>query len=594
MTKLRKKKRYSIGKKIYKMDRKVGDERGAFSAETANEDTAPSRAKKQRQISSNNSVDDAICESQSAGTGLRNTLHGDIFQLKLLMLFLVRGIHLKYNKFQLSTEMPGQGGKFDDLVFHYQNAPQGEYRYRYLQAKHKQSDDKRIKESDLINETDGDYSLQKYFRSYRNDIDNRGQNVQDCTICTNIGFDDKLLGSDKFKLTLIKSVDEIFAMEQEPNFKEPARYRLKKTPFLKNLLYGSSELHHLAKKLLEYAGNQKKITLTNIFKTYHIDLVQKNVIDRVSWKFHQDFIKNTNLSPNARQFRDIIYKLWSIKKKGDTKFDDYLDALKFICSEGFGTNKDPSDKELNDVVTEKQIDDFLDKLVFAVDMPDEVRLGIILTKEVGQHFQLRECDFQSSFILEKMLDWFKLKLGNQMTQENNLFEQTRQKMVALRATAFSIDFRSKYLPPFFRESFQYQEATISNKARDLEEFLNSSEENKILKISTRSSRCTTLKILSALETLPRFQNLDDGYLMIKSNHLIKRKHMKEWVQGAMKENKSHEILVIIGDSPGQITGYQQELMPHDPTEKFRKKMIFICSQDFVETDEFERDESTFL
>jgi hypothetical protein len=53
---------------MYKRDRKVGDQTGAFSAEAANEDTAPSRAKKQRQISSNNSVDDAICESQS-GTG---------------------------------------------------------------------------------------------------------------------------------------------------------------------------------------------------------------------------------------------------------------------------------------------------------------------------------------------------------------------------------------------------------------------------------------------------------------------------------------------------------------------------------------------
>ena len=120
-------------------------------------------------------------------------------------------------------------------------------------------------------------------------------------------------------------------------------------------------------------------------------------------------------------------------------------------------------------------------------MPDEVRLGQILNKEVGQHFKLRECDFQSSFLLEKMLDWFKKKQGTTMitklndptTEGIHLFQQTRLKMMALRATSFSIDFKEKYLPSFFRESYQFKEETIAEIANQLDELLNSTKKDKM-------------------------------------------------------------------------------------------------------------------
>jgi hypothetical protein len=45
-------------------------------------------------------------------SGKKNTFHGNAFQLKLLMLFLIRGIASDY-QFHLGTEIPGLGGKFD-------------------------------------------------------------------------------------------------------------------------------------------------------------------------------------------------------------------------------------------------------------------------------------------------------------------------------------------------------------------------------------------------------------------------------------------------------------------------------------------------
>lgn len=69
--------------------------RAATSSAAANDDAAQNDKK----LRDNNSTDDdATFELQSTsgtGAGLRNSQHGNIFQLKLLMLFLFRGIHLK-------------------------------------------------------------------------------------------------------------------------------------------------------------------------------------------------------------------------------------------------------------------------------------------------------------------------------------------------------------------------------------------------------------------------------------------------------------------------------------------------------------------
>ena len=50
----------------------------------------------------------------SSSIGLKSSLHGDIYQLKLLILFLQRGLDQGYS-FRLATEMDA-AEKFDDLA----------------------------------------------------------------------------------------------------------------------------------------------------------------------------------------------------------------------------------------------------------------------------------------------------------------------------------------------------------------------------------------------------------------------------------------------------------------------------------------------
>lgn len=51
-------------------------------------------------------------------SGLKRTLHGTIYQLKVLMLFAYRAYHFKYEDFKLATEM-NRAEKFDDVVLEY-------------------------------------------------------------------------------------------------------------------------------------------------------------------------------------------------------------------------------------------------------------------------------------------------------------------------------------------------------------------------------------------------------------------------------------------------------------------------------------------
>ena len=108
------------------------------------------------------------------GGKLSDKDHGNRFESKLLFLFFIRAINKGY-QFHLGAELAKFGGKFDDLIFvkdyHDQNQS-----FLYLQAKHKYEKPKSDKSSkktisiasvDLLDDNKGNFSLTKYFHSYR-------------------------------------------------------------------------------------------------------------------------------------------------------------------------------------------------------------------------------------------------------------------------------------------------------------------------------------------------------------------------------------------------------------------------------------------
>lgn len=123
-------------------------------------------------------------------SGLRLNFHGPIYQIKLLALFVNRALRYGY-EFSLASEMD-YAESLDDIVFTYNNLDQ--QIWRFVQAKHKQSIDKKITISELISNDSGrDFSLQKYFISFCkiNSNESFGNEAvfEDFTIITNTEFD---------------------------------------------------------------------------------------------------------------------------------------------------------------------------------------------------------------------------------------------------------------------------------------------------------------------------------------------------------------------------------------------------------------------
>ncbi len=210
-----------------------------------------------------------------AASGLKRSLHGAVYQLKLLMLFLKRGLNQGYS-FNLATEMDA-AEKFDDVVFQYTEG--GKKVYRFLQAKHKQDDNKKTTVNDLLTEQDDEFSLQKYFISYRKikqNLEFKDSELKDFVICTNIGLEESLRNS----FEQVEGEDNILRVNGEKS--ELLKLKLDKFPNKKDLvsrLSKTSELNRLAKRLAECVFKNKPLDLKDdLFRSYH-GVLGKKIID---------------------------------------------------------------------------------------------------------------------------------------------------------------------------------------------------------------------------------------------------------------------------------------------------------------------------
>ncbi|XP_024879170.1 uncharacterized protein LOC112466062 [Temnothorax curvispinosus] len=240
-------------------------------------------------------------------------LHGNMYQLKLLMLFLHRGVSHEYS-FRLSTEIK-EAKKFDDLVFEY--TKDGRKEYRFLQAKHKLDESKeKITADSLLTESDGDYSLTKYFFSYQDSKKEKlfkDGSIKDVTICTNINFDFKQLEKAHIRVEKIEGEDDILDVKSDK--KQPMRYRFNEdvTSLLKLKLQNCS-LTKLARRLAECFLKNSFIQHGNdIFKSYHLALA-KEVINIQTKQFHVKFI---GISEDANKFREAFIE--EIKRQSEGK-----------------------------------------------------------------------------------------------------------------------------------------------------------------------------------------------------------------------------------------------------------------------------------
>ncbi|KAL1492197.1 hypothetical protein ABEB36_012680 [Hypothenemus hampei] len=282
--------------------------------------------------------------------GLVHSLHGNIYQLKLQMLFLKRALDKRY-EFNLGTEVE-DAEKFDDIVFKYKTRGEiGKNEIRFVQAKHKQDESKRITAQDLLTDKDDDFSLQKYFISYskikKKHEFNKGE-LKDFILYTNIKFDSDDLQKEEIKIEEIEENDDIL-ITKSGNSALRYKFIIQKEHKLYEKLRETSDLYLLAKKLAQHISDGKPLQLgTDIFKLYHVPLcetvfqIQKTKfknkeekgVPKKYVKFRDNFLNGNNLTKDVSNFRNILQL--TLKKENDDAFQQELNGKELGVSLNFG------------------------------------------------------------------------------------------------------------------------------------------------------------------------------------------------------------------------------------------------------------------
>ncbi|XP_065208165.1 uncharacterized protein LOC135836988 [Planococcus citri] len=319
----------------------------------------PSSSKRMKSESDGAVQKQKNAEEHYDAAGLKLIQHGVVYQLKLLTLFLVRGLKKGYS-FTLATEMVS-AEKFDDVVFGYttKRGDKNIKKCRFIQVKHKQNEDEKITVSALLNEKEDDFSLKKYFLSYlkiKNSAYFKIYELEDFVISTNIDIDEEL------KRSLEKNPDKDDILDFDKN--GFGRYKIKldrfrKKNILTSILLRTSELDRLANVLASHTYRKKCLDLSDdLLKTYHAVLgakvIERNPDKNGFGKFRREFICGDEQSPELQAFREafrVEYLSISKNKWDEDTFWQKMQDKELTMSSTFGIKFDL----IKDPVLEKPI-----------------------------------------------------------------------------------------------------------------------------------------------------------------------------------------------------------------------------------------------
>ncbi|XP_059353358.1 uncharacterized protein LOC130702731 [Daphnia carinata] len=480
--------------------------------------------------------------------------HGLKFESKLLTLFCIRALEAGC-KFEVTKEREDLGGKFDDVIFRYlvvDDTLNGKpWRYRYLQAKHRQEESFKINGTHLLEDNEkGHFSLPKYFRSFCK-MRTRCEDIHDCILCTNGGFDLKDVQEKGIELVSINDQPEDI-LEFGPQQKT-ARYKLEFSKELRGkALCDWSDIDRLAKQLQVCAQDQTTTDIrSGVFSSYHLALVNEHVIDSATKTFHVDFLNNAeDLSNGAQHLRQTISNLAGYDWK----------KWKFELSNTFGKSQTSAEMEncLPLKITEADIDTYLDKVVFVVNMPNEKEFEDILqVEDVNKYYPREECSIQTVRLLHEMSAKFSNKvMGYWLTSED------AKKILLAGVTNVSQQYQEE-----LENDMAFNEVAKQDMAVKLKDLLANNE--RIERIITRSPKHTAVKVVSAIHKLAEY-NRNGSFLVVTLSSLEDK---ERWRNILKLKTDSHHLLIVVCDKETPDPCDYADLVPHD---QINNKIMFIC------------------
>nr|CAH0106812.1 unnamed protein product [Daphnia galeata] len=482
--------------------------------------------------------------------------HGLRFESKLLALFCIRALAAGY-KFELSKEKEEEGGKLEDLIFRYEVADETptdkHWRYRFLQAKHKENEKEKITADHLlVYNPKGDFSLPKYFHSYYK-IRARGEDIQDCIICTNIGFHLDSLAKRGVELVSIDDQPEdILAFGAQT---KTAHYKLKikDEKWHRQLREEWSPVRLLAEELKDCVTKNKTTDIrAGMLNSYHVALVDENVIDCKTKKFHQNFVSDAvipvNLSEGARELRQTISTLVE---------NDKWKEWKFKLSNNFGKSQSAKVKNpLPRKISEEDVSDFFDKLNFVVEMPNESKFEEILeTEDLSKYYPRDDCKDQTVRFLHEMSKEFSNKQQNYWLKSENA-----QKILLAGVTKISLEYQGQ-----LEKEIKFNDSAIRVLKKKLKQLMDSSN-NKVERIATQSPQFTAVKVISAIQILLQESEQEGNYFVVSSSLLQDEEEMKRCENILKLQKGFHHFLIVVCDDEASTENYKN-LIPDDPTNE---------------------------
>jgi hypothetical protein len=532
--------------------------------------------------------------------GMAKTLIGTAYQVKLTMLLFKKALDQKY-KFKIAAERKG-AGKFDDLEIQIEDTNV----HRLYQIKHVEDEtSNRISAGNLENLNDSRFSIPMYFTSYRlikDSLKSSGMSF-DLIIFTNTRLEEELrkhfTDSGKDELLDMKNFNFKKTIKDKKNLKEKRKQKDVQNPeqlkfkrdkknqkdvqspellklekdssyreILGNVLKKTSDLERLKTKLVDLIGQKKDID----FKDKMIKKYQKPLLDIVfdekEGKFHRDFLESdSNLSEGAKELRSCLKDNF-----GENIFNLEIkigkhDPLSKKMSEGVDL---PNDK-----IDDEEINDFLDRLVLAVNQPNETELDVIINKTMGENINtnLLDCTFIANEVHVKIVDWTKKEEGSYLTPEmgEEIFKNIRETISKLALTGPTIDYCKKL------ESYGIFFRYVPD---ELEDFLNSStqdNEPQILHLeNTCNSLFSSIKVYQTLKGQRKYDK-NDSYVFSPFENI---KRIRTHVLEAFK---SSDLLVIEFTDPNDNMdeSFASEILEMLSSNK-QKRLVLISFEDYTQ------------
>ncbi|KAL1492023.1 hypothetical protein ABEB36_012527 [Hypothenemus hampei] len=443
--------------------------------------------KKCKSISHEDNVDGNIQQHLDNLTmpseGIKRAEHGNIFQLKLLMLCLWRAAHTKknnrnkYKEFRLATEMPN-AGKFDDISFQFKEDNSDKWKFCLLQAKHKEGEKPsdpltKIKLEDLLSVKDDEaFSLQKYFRSYLK-IKQRSKEqsiysvfsdseIEDVIVITNTTFE-----LDKEESIFVKEIEDNNVDVLLKTFnRETVVYKLRNEKNnaiinkLKIIFENTSDFYKLIESLAEHilSNYSNKIEKKGTSKNQKCFINLDNFIEGKC-------VNGEALSDEAIKIRTALIKEMAFRK-GRVKIPEIYKSLRY--------SELPNDETELKELAEKVVTFILQEEEFTVN--DFDKYHIVLALKV---FNTKYGTLRGKFINEPV---------NPITQKvstlgnfKRCFKKALEEKLNEKITnKYLKDIKCNHISADFRRNLPSDETTLRELAKTLASSIKSIKENNKL------------------------------------------------------------------------------------------------------------------